>query len=227
MKDVSKNILLITLLVLINLAIFLFCKLLTDEGNYLWYNTTSERKLLVSVACIDLMRIQYFTYANSINICLLGIYSAYYYKKRMGLIIVLIGVTVFFGGRKLFEENIYENYYTIFQNQKVSEDFMLEPVKTAGKGIGKYLMKDIQNPRSTLRKHAILGVGEVRYEPATETLNNILHDLNEPYYIRGDAYLALLKMNTERSASYARIFMASAHPSTDEDVMNYIKASKK
>jgi hypothetical protein len=226
-KEVSKNILLITLLVLVNLAIFLFCKLLTDEGNYLWYSTTPERKTLVSIACIDLMRIQYFIYANSINICLLGIYFAYYYKKRMGLVIVLIGVIVFFGGRKLFEESIYENYYTIFQNQKVSDDFILEPVKSGGKGMGKYLLNDVNNPRSPLRKYAITGIGLIKYDPATETLNNILHDLNEPGSIRGEAYLALVKMNTERSASYARIFMASAHPSTDQDVMDYIKTSKK
>ncbi len=225
MKGISKNILLITLLALVNLAIFLFCKLLTDEGNYIWYNTTQERKILVSAACIDLMRIQYFIYANSINIFLLGIYFGYYYKKRMGFILVFIGLTVYFGGNKLFEKNIYEDYYIIFQNQKVSEDFVLEPVKSGGKGIGLYLMTDINNPRSPLRKDAIKGVGLIKYEPAIETINNLLHDLNESQEIRGEAYFALLKMNTEKSASYARIFIGSIHPIADQGVIEYIEKS--
>ncbi len=226
-KGLSKNILLITLLVLVNLAIFLFCKLLTDEGNYLWYNTTSERKFLVSIACIDLMRIKYFTYANSINICLLGIYFAYYFKKRMGFILVIIGLVVFLGGNKLFEENIYEDYYIIFQNQKVSEDFLLEPVKSGGKGMGKYLLNDVNNPRSPLRKQAIIGMGLIKYDPAAEVLNTILHDIKEPSDIRGEAYLALVKIDSEKSASYARIFMGSAHPVDDHAVMKYIKAADK
>ena len=226
MKGFSKNILLIAVLVLINLAIFLFCRLHTDDGNFIWGKTTPEKKFLVSIACIDLMRIYYFIYANSINVGLLGIYFAYYYRKRMGLILLFCGVLIFFGGNKVFQEIIYEDYYTIFQNQKVSEDFKLEPVKRAGKGIGKYLMKDITNKYSPERKSAIIGVGEVGYDGATETINNILYDTNETPEIRGDAYIALLEINSEKSASYARIFIGSAHPIADQEVMKYIKKER-
>jgi hypothetical protein len=214
---------LISLLILINLAIFLFCKLLTDEGNYIWYKTSSDRVLLVSMASLDLMRIRYFIYANSINFFLMGIYFAYYYRKTMGLIIAALGVLIFFGGNKLFEENIIENYYVLFKNQNVPEDFILEPVKSAGKGIGRELMKDVDNKYSPLRKYAIAGLGEIKYEPATDVINNILHDLNENSEIRGEAYLALLKMDTEKSASYARIFIGSIHPIADQGVIKYIK----
>ena len=223
MKNISKNILLISLLVLINLAIYLFCKLLTDEGNYIWYKTSSERVLLVSMASLDLMRIRYFIYANSINFFLMGIYFAYYYRKIMGLAIAVLGVAIFFGGNKLFEENIIENYYVLFKNQNVPEDFILEPVKSAGKGIGKELLKDVNNKYSPLRKYAIAGLGEIKYEAAADTINNILHNLDENSEIRGEAYLALLKMNTEKSASYARIFIGSIHPVADQGVIAYIK----
>jgi hypothetical protein len=215
---------LIILLILINLAIFLFCKLLTDEGNYIWYKTSSERVLLVSMASLDLMRIRYFIYANSINFFLMGVYFAYYYRKLMGLVITALGVVIFFGGNKLFEENIIENYYILFKNQNVPEDFILEPVKSAGKGIGKELMRDVTKKYSPLRKYAIAGLGEIKYEAATDTINNILHDLNENSEIRGEAYLALLKMDTEKSASYARIFIGSMHPIADQGVIKYIKS---
>ena len=223
MKGISKNILLITVLVLVNLAIFLFCRLNTDEGNYLWYKTNAERKFLVSIACMDLMRVQYFIYANSINIILLGIYFAYYFRKRIGLLLSVIGVLIFLGGNKLFQETICEDYYIIFHNQKVSDDFMIEPIKKAGKGIGKYLMEDISDKRSPLRKYAVAGAGEIGYDAATEKISAILYDTNESPDIRGEAYLSLLKINSEKSASYARIFIASVHPIADQEVINYIK----
>lgn len=227
MKNLSKNILLITLLVMVNLAIFLFCKIMTDEGNYIWGKIDATKKIFLSLACLDLMRSKYFVYANSINFFLLGIYFAYYYRKTLGSIIILLSLVIFWGGNALFKEENTYNYYLIFQNQRVPEDFMLEPVKSAGPTIGKYLMTDIQNKRSPLRKYAIAGVGEVKYEPATELINEILHDLHEKTEIRGEAYLSLVKMNTEKSASYARIFIGSIHPIADQATIQYIKAKTK
>ncbi len=227
MKKLSKNILLITLLILINLAIFLFCKILTDEGNYLWYKTDPHKKWLVSLACMDLMRTKYFIYANSINFFFLGIYFAYYYRKTMGVLIALSGVVIFVGGNKLFAEETLNNYYIIFKNQNVPEDFTLEPVKSAGKEIGKFLVKDAQNVISPIRKPAIAGLGEIQYQPSIEILNEILHDLNERPDIRGEAYLALLKMDTEKSASYTRIFIGSIHPVADQETIRYIQSKNK
>jgi hypothetical protein len=229
LKKVSINILLITLLILINLSIFLFCKLLTDEENYLWYKTASDKILLVSMASMDIMRIRYFIYANSINFILLGIYFVYTNQKRTGGIIALIGIGILTGGNKLFEDTLAENYYIIFKNQNVPEDFMLEPVKSAGKKIGPELMKELTNNTETTlqRKLAIEGLGEIKYEPATDILNEILHNLKEKPEIRGEAYLSLLKINTERSASYTRIFIGSLHPIADQEVMRYIRSKER
>jgi hypothetical protein len=227
LKTLSKNIVLITVLIVVNLAIFLFCKLLTDEGNFIWYKTDPHKKWLVSLACLDLMRTKYFIYANSINFFMLGIYFANYYRKTLGIIIAVLGIGIFWGGTILFEEEVVENYYIIFKNQNVPEDFVLEPVKSAGKGIGKYLLKDIQNKISPLRKSAIAGVGEIQYAPAADPLNTILHDLNEKPELRGEAYLALVKMNTERSLSYTRIFLGSVHPIADQATMEYIQTHSK
>ncbi len=141
----------------------------------------------------------------------------------MGLIIAGLGVIIFFGGNKLFEENIIENYYIIFRNQNVPEDFILEPVKSAGKGIGKELMRDVNYKQSPLRKYAIAGLGEIKYAKAADTLNTILHDLSEKPETRGEACIALSKIDTEKSASYVRIFIGSAHPIEDQIVIEYIK----
>ncbi|HVD96556.1 MAG TPA: HEAT repeat domain-containing protein [Cytophagaceae bacterium] len=224
MKKISKNILLVTLLVLVNLAIFLFCKILTDEGNFIWSKIDPTKRFLVSMACMDLMRIKYFVYANSINFFLLGTYFAYYYRKTLGVLTMVLGVLIFFGGNKLFKEEVVRNYYIIFKNQKVPEDFVLEPVKSAGEDIGKYLMSDVRNILSPVRKYAITGVGEIRYAPATNELNEILHDLKEKPEIRGEAYLALVKIGTERSASYVRIFIGSIHPPADQATIDYLRS---
>ena len=223
MKTVSKNILIIILLVVINLAIFIFCKIVTSDENFIWYKITAEKATLISYACMDLLRIRYFVFANSINFFLLGIYFAFNYKKSLGLIIAIISIGIYWGGNKLFEKNLIDNYYTIFKNQAVSEDFMLEPIKAAGYGIGSFLMADIKTSYSPHRKYAILGVGEIQFKPAVETLNSILLNPNEKPETRGNAYNALLKINTEKSISYSRIFLGSYHPSSDEKVMEYLK----
>ncbi len=223
MKNLSKNIFIIILLVVINLAIFVFCKIITSEENYIWYKIANEKATLISYACLDLMRIHYFVYANSINFFMLGIYFAFNYRKSLGLIVVLLSIGIYWGGNKLFEKNIMDNYYTIFKNQAVSEDFILEPIKSAGVGIGPFLMKDIETSYSTHRGYAIIGIGEIKYEPATETLNSILQNPIEKPEIRGEAYHALLKINSERSVSYARIFLGAYHPSSDENVIKYLK----
>lgn len=225
MKQLSKNIVLITLLVLANLAIFLFCRLLTDEGNYIWYKTDPHKKLLVASACLELLRINYFIYANSINFFFLGIYFAYYYRKTLGTIIALLGLVILFAGNALFNEGIVYNYYIIFKNQNVPHDFVLEPVKSAGKNIGPFLVEDIKNKISPVRKAAISGVGEIRYEPSIDLLNEIMHDLDENPEARGEAYFSLVKMDTEKSASYLRIFRESTHPIADQATMEYIQTS--
>lgn len=227
MKQLSKNIVLITLLVLVNLAIFLFCRLLTDEGNFVWYKTDPQRKLLIASACLELLRIKYFIYANSINFFFLGIYFAYYYRKTLGTIIAALGLVILFAGNALFSEGIVRSYYIIFRNQNVPQDFVLEPVKSAGKEIGPFLVQDIKNKISPVRKAAVSGVGEIRYEPATDLLNEVLHDLAENPEVRGEAYFSLEKMNTEKSASYLRIFKESIHPIADQATIEYIQARGK
>jgi len=223
LKDLTKNIVLISLLVIVNLAIFVFCRLLTDPENYLWYKTAPEKVEIVAVASLDIMRVKYFVYANSINFFLMGVYFAYYYRKTLGFLVALSGIAVFFGGNKLFEESVAENYYIIFKNQSVSEDFAFEPLKSAGNTVGKYLMKDV-NSKIVNRKQVIMGLGEIRYEPSIDVLDALLNNEKESPEIRGEAYLALLKMNSERSAACIRIFLGSFHPITDQEVMDYIKA---
>jgi hypothetical protein len=222
LKTVSKNIFIIVLLVVVNLAIFVFCKIVTSEENYIWYKISNEKATLLAYACLDLMRIRYFVYANSINFFLLGIYFAFNYRKTLGIIVVFLSVGIYWGGTKLFEKNMVDNYYTIFKNQAVSDDFIIEPIKSAGYEIGPYLMNDITASYSTHRKYAIIGVGELQYEPAVEALNGILQSPIEKPDIRGEAYQALLKINTEKSVSYARIFLGAYHPSRDENVMQYL-----
>ena len=209
-------------MILINLAIFLFCKIHTDEGNYIWSKTDPNRKILISLASIDLMRINYYIYANSINIFLLGIYFAYYYQKILGFLVMLVGIGTFIIGNKLFENQLVENYYTIFQNQTVPPDFRMEPIKSAGKGIGQFLLRDVNNKFSLHRKDAIIGIGEIKYEAAADTLNTILHDLKEDSGIRGEAYIALAKMKSDKANRYRHIFMESAHPVVDQYVIIYI-----
>lgn len=223
MKNVSKNIFLITLLIVVNLAIFLFCKIHTDEGNYIWGKTDQNRQFLISVASIDLMRINYYIYANCINILLLGIYFLVYDRKILGVLIVFLGIGVYYGGNKLFENQLIDDYYVIFQNQTVPADFVMEPIKSAGNGIGSYLMKDISNKKAPLREQAIIGVGEVHYHQASDALNLILLDITEPPKLRAEAYASLIKMKTEKASTYASIFIESSHPIVDEDVIRYIK----
>jgi len=134
----------------------------------------------------------------------------------------LLGAIIFWGGTILFEESSAENYYTIFKHQSVSEDFMLEPVKSGGKLMAKKLVNDLSTP-NPFKKFAIRGLGVLQDESSIPLLNQLLNNAQETDLYRGEAYLALVTMNTEESTRYASLFLEVADPVLDKEVIKYIK----
>jgi hypothetical protein len=225
-KHISKNILLIVLLVVLNLLIFLFCKLLTSPENYIWYKTAASARNFVEIACFDLMRIRYFIYANTINVGLLGVYLFFFFRKPAGVLVLLLSAGVYLGGGKLFEEDIARSFYIIFRYQKVSEDFALEPVRSAGYAIGKYLEKDATSRQSPVRQQAIAGLGAIGYSPAAPLLNRILTDPGEQLLIRSEAYRALLRIDTPQTNRYIQDFVEIGDKKENIQVIRQIQMNK-
>jgi len=88
------------------------------------------------------------------------------------------------------------SYFVIFQNQSVSEDYIDRPILESGYYIGPELMEYIREKSPKDRRYAIRGLGKIGYDPATAALAAILLDINEPAYIRADAFAALKSIGT-------------------------------
>jgi hypothetical protein len=148
---------------------------------------------MVEAACMDNFRIHYFLYSNTINLFLFGLY-AFQWNKLLSYVLVPFSLFILWGGKYFFNDNISKNYYTIFKYQAVDKEYKIEPIKSAGKGIGKYLMEDIQNDYSAHRIDAIRGVGIIKYKPSISALSYILTDSEENKDVRKEAYFALKNM---------------------------------
>ncbi|MCS6824277.1 MAG: HEAT repeat domain-containing protein [Cytophagaceae bacterium] len=207
MKTTFKNILLILLLVVVNVGIFVFCKITFDEQNYIWRKKVEPETLyMLESACLDNFRIHYFLYSNAINLFLFSLY-ALSWNRLLAYVLMPLSLLLVVGGRYYFDDNISKNYYTIFKYQLVPEGYKMQPIQAAGKGIGHYLLEDAQNDYSTHRVHAIKGLGIIRYEPATSALRVILEDSTEQVSIRKESYLALKKIKTTQSEKIISDFL--------------------
>ena len=68
------------------------------------------------------------------------------------------------------------NFYNIFINQTVSDDYILVPVVEGGYYIGKFLNHDILDSSMQKRRYAIEGLGLVDFKPAIKNLELIIEN---------------------------------------------------
>ncbi|MGN6644974.1 MAG: HEAT repeat domain-containing protein [Cytophaga sp.] len=184
--------------IILNILLFIFWWVVTDPGNYIWRSIDVEKEILLVSACNKLFLIKYYVYVVVCN-CLLTAIAFYELKRIVRIAIVLFAAAFFFITKSLFDPYVGRNYYTIFENQKVSKNFFLEPVSDAGKSIGPFLLEKLNEKPSYSREQAAKGLGIIRYTAATEKLTRILYDSTELISMRAECFYALTKMNTPES----------------------------
>jgi len=206
--------------------VFVFWWVVTDPGNYVWEPLPLDKERLLISACNKLFLIKYYVSFVLIN-CLLTAIIFLNVKRIITLCIVLFGVAFYFITKFLFNPYLGRNYYVIFENQKVSRNFFLEPVSDAGKCIGPFLFEKLNDKPSYLREQAAKGLGIISYESATPKLEELLSDSTEPIFMRAECYYALKKINTSETKKILENFSVShgqqAKDSLLIDRINYVE----
>ena len=167
---------------------------LTDK--YAWNPVGKELLMLdISLTTIFVYKVVFWLIVG--NSALFAFIAYLKHKRKTSLLSGLLALLVYFFCGHWVNKELAFSYFAVFRNQSVSEEFIERPILESGYYIGPKLMEYIQEKSAEHRRYAISGLGKIKYEPATSTLTSILFDINEPDYIRADAFIALRSIGTK------------------------------
>jgi hypothetical protein len=196
-------------------------RIFTLTDNYSWSPKGKERLMLnISLTTIFFYKSLFWLAISNMTVySVIQVLKKNYKKTFLTSIIIL--AWYFFAGQVIDKKCAF-SYYVVFINQSVSEPLLEDPIKAAGYYIGPILTEKIKDKQMELRRYAIDGLGEIKYKPATETLNQILSDKTEPDYLRADAFVALKKFDTDISNKILTDFRRFANDTTDNKVIQLV-----
>jgi hypothetical protein len=215
--------------IIVSIIVIAFWKIWTSTDNYAW--SPKGKELLM----LDIALTSIFIY-KTLFWLIIGntlVYSFKQFKKNnyKTLLISLSLITVFyFSAGYLVERKCAYDYYIVFINQSVAEEFNDRPIIEAGYEIGKVINENILDKEMKLRRYAIGGLEKIKYLPATNNLSSILNDRDEMEEFRADAYETLTKFNTRESKSIITSFNQKAKDTIDRNVIKlgeyFLKSSE-
>lgn len=204
--------------ILTSLAVSGLWRLFTMTDNYAWSPKGKER-LILDIALTTIFIYKTIFWFVVANLSVFIIKSSFKNRYKTAGITALISVTFYFTAGQIVDKNCAFSYYMVFVNQSVAEEYLQDPIKEAGYHIGSILTEKIKDKQMELRRYAIGGLGDIKYKPATETLQKILVDTTETEYVRADAFVVLTKFNTETSNKVLSNFKSSAIDPSDKKVI--------
>ena len=134
-------------------------------------------------------------------------------------ITTLLTTLFYFTFGQIVDKKCAFHYYSVFHNQSMTEEYILEPILNAGYQIGPILTENIADREMKYRRYAISGLEKIKYKPATQTLTRILLDKSEIDLFRADAYQVLTTFDTEETRKILMDFNNQATDSTDKKVI--------
>ena len=127
------------------------------------------------------------------------------YLKITGVLFFLLIVAYFlsldFSQIYLTPEGALKQFYS--QND-VAEDMIMDPLILAGEKVVPLVIQDIKNKNMPRRRYAIGFLGNGSYQIALPVLTEILDDAKEKPYFRGDALIAIYKINKNIGVELAK-----------------------
>ena len=167
---------------------------LTDK--YAWNPAGKELLMLdISLTTIFVYKVVFWLIVS--NSALFAFIAYLKHKRNTALVSGLLALLVYFFGGHWVNKELAFSYFAVFRNQSVSEEFIDRPILESGYYIGPELTQYIQEKSAEDRRYAISRLGKIKYEAAISTLTTILIDVNEPGYIRADAFVALRSIGTK------------------------------
>ena len=173
-----------------SLLVIAFWKLNTVTENYAW-NPQGKELFMLDIALSSIFFYKTVLWLVMVN---LGLVAFRLFRQKnafiFGIVIVWMAVFYLFTGR-MVNKKCAPHYYTVFQNQSVTEEYQSRPLTQAGYHIGPILTEKIADPYWGKRSLAIRHLRESYYTPATETLLEIAKDRSEFMHIRLEAIRTL------------------------------------
>ena len=182
--------------VLASLLVIGFWKLRTSTDNYAWDPQGKETTML-DVALTSLFFYKTLFWLVAANLLVFGLLQLTKKNCKSAGVVAVLSFTYYYSLGRVIDQKCAFFYYMVFQNQSVSEEYLLRPIEEAGYAIGPLLTEVIADENMKYRRYAILGLQKINYEPATERLGVILFDPSEKDYFRSDAYEALKSFDNE------------------------------
>lgn len=178
---------------ILSLVIIVFWKSTTRIDSYVW-NPVGKEILLLELALTSIFVYKCLFWLLIGNLALFGILNLIKRHHKFGLIVLVIAVFLYSTIGKVVAEKTAGDYYIVFVNQSVSEEYIDQPIKDAGKSIGKIITNNIIDRNMKHRRYAISSLATINYKDAIETLEKIANDATEPDYIRNDAAETIIKL---------------------------------
>jgi len=196
----------------------LFWWSLTRTNNFAW-NPKGKEILMLDVALNSIFYYKTIFWLVIVTVTEFTIRQLIRKNYKTTAITTLLAIIFYFTVGQFIDKKCAFHYYTVFQNQSVSEDYIQEPIQKAGYQIAPILTENIADKEMKYRRYAIDGLEKIRYKPAIPTLTKILHDKSEIDIFRADAYQALTILDTEETRKTLINFMNQATDSTDKKVV--------
>jgi hypothetical protein len=205
MKKLLEAFFILLILTALNLAVYLFWETVTNPFNFITEQNDSIQITQITQSSIYIFQIKYFTWAIVINLLILA-YILYSDYEIISYGIACAAFCMYLFSHYYFNKNIAKHYVNIFEQQNIKAKFLSEPLLLGGQSVGPIITEKIKSRDYPLRNVAILSLGDIHYEEASEELGKILIDNQESVQARQAAYLSLIKLNTNLSKKYLLLF---------------------
>ena len=202
--------------------------LLTRTDNYAW-NPKGKETLMLDIALTSIFYYKTIFWLVIANVTVFAIRQLLRKNYKSTAITTLLTTLFYFTFGQIVDKKCAFHYYSVFHNQSMTEEYILEPILNAGYQIGPILTENIADREMKYRRYAISGLEKIKYKPATQTLTRILLDKSEIDLFRADAYQVLTTFDTEETRKILMDFNNQATDSTDKKVIElgqYFKKNK-
>lgn len=216
---------LVALAIAANVAILAILLLETASSNYAWGTLAPDDLQRLKGACYAIFWASFAHWAIPLNVTLVAVFlltGRTGRKRTFGLALGLLAAVLFVGLRVWALQASAAHYLTIFETQSVAEPYLERPIAQAGAAIGPLLLRKIQDPGYPRRRYAIAGLGDLRFAPAVPVLSEILFASHEPFYVRGDAYEALVTINTPEAWGVIERFWRQPRSEIPPQLLDYL-----
>ncbi len=140
---------------------------------------------------------------------------------KTSIITAIATIIFYFLIGKVVDKKCAFFYYSVFQNQSVTEEYIDRPILESGYQIGPIVTENIADKEMKFRRYAIGGLEKIKYKPAIPTLTKILLDRTELDVFRADAFQALRAFDTEETRKIILDFRNQATDSLAKKVIEY------